>query len=370
MTESTYQTRQEKANTTNVTKSSEGKSYPSRTIVHAKLEMTEPGDLDEQEADSVANTIASGGKISRKISNGGSSSGITVSQQMENQLSRLQGGGQAMPSGLRHMMESGFGQDFSHVRLHTDSQAADMSSSISARAFTHGNDIYFNRGQFSPNTSEGQRLVAHELTHVVQGSGKVGRFGPDDTILLQMQNKLNEKFVFVNDENYSQRFKRDGSYRTNNSGKRVIDCDIYVSEAIRELEEGSDFDISLIEEMDNLLHENKTKEIKGCKPRFFSNTYTYKPIVISRFHALLLIVARNSYYLFDNNDIIVMSKTDYPELNEDFYQLIADHIYKDWENSGIGEKPIIIDNKEYTKTDSEDRLKYRSLNYVFPARLE
>ncbi|MBR2261321.1 MAG: DUF4157 domain-containing protein [Paludibacteraceae bacterium] len=150
-------------------------SYPSRTVVHAKLEMTEPGDHDEQEADAVANTIAAGGKISRKFSGGSGSSGITVSNQMESQLNHLQGGGQAMPTGLRSMMESGFGQDFSHVRLHTDSEAASMSSSIHAKAFTHGNDIYFNQGQFSPNTTEGQKLMAHELTHVVQGSGKVGR---------------------------------------------------------------------------------------------------------------------------------------------------------------------------------------------------
>ena len=149
-------------------------SFPSRTIVHAKLEMTEPGDHDEQEADAVANDIVSGGKIRRKISNGGGS-GISVSPQVESLIAQLQGGGHAMPEGLRNMMGNGFGHDFSQVRLHTDSQAAEMSSSISARAFTHGNDIYFNRGQFSPNTAEGQRLVAHELTHVVQGTGKVGR---------------------------------------------------------------------------------------------------------------------------------------------------------------------------------------------------
>jgi len=150
-------------------------SYPSRTVVHAKLEMTEPGDHDEQEADAVANTIAAGGKISRKISGGSGYSGVTVSNQMESQLNHLQGGGQAMPTGLRSMMESGFGQDFSHVRLHTDSAAASLSSSIHAKAFTHGNDIYFNQGQFSPNTTEGQKLMAHELTHVVQGSGKIGK---------------------------------------------------------------------------------------------------------------------------------------------------------------------------------------------------
>lgn len=151
-------------------------SYPSRTIVHAKLEMTEPGDHDEQEADAVANTVVNGGKISRKIFNGGnSSSGIAVSPQMESQLSQLQGSGRQMPQGLRNMMESGFGRDFSQVRLHTDSEAVSLSSSIHAKAFTHGNDIYFNQGQFSPSTSEGQKLMAHELTHVVQGGGKVGR---------------------------------------------------------------------------------------------------------------------------------------------------------------------------------------------------
>lgn len=172
--------------------------YPSSTIVHAKLEMTEPGDHDEQEADTMANTIVSGGKISRKISSGGGgSSGIAVSQQMESQLLQLQGGGRQMPQGLLNMMESGFGQDFSQVRLHTDSEAATMSSSINAKAFTHGNDIYFNRGQFSPETTEGQRLVAHELTHVVQGTGKVGRWE-------NPQLKYEEYLAKTLEGNYSQ----------------------------------------------------------------------------------------------------------------------------------------------------------------------
>ena len=96
-------------------------SYPSRTIVHAKLEMTGPGDHDESEADTVADDIVSGGKIRRQISNGGGR-GIAVSPQMERQIAQLQGGGHAMPDGLRNMMENGFGRDFSQVRLHTDSQ--------------------------------------------------------------------------------------------------------------------------------------------------------------------------------------------------------------------------------------------------------
>lgn len=182
----------EQATKTNETKQSKNRKnadaskagLPSRTLVHAKLEMTTPGDADEREADLMARDIISGGKIRRQVSNGFSGgSGVAIPSQMEGQLSQLQGGGHAMPDGLRSMMESGFGRDFSQVRLHTDTQAADLSSSIHAKAFTHGNDIYFNRGQFSPTSTDGQRLVAHELTHVAQGSGKVGRYGGGEEIL-------------------------------------------------------------------------------------------------------------------------------------------------------------------------------------------
>ena len=159
-------------------------SYLSRTIVHPKLEMTEPGDSDELEADAVANDVMEG-KVSRQISGGGAGGGLAVSTHLESRLNARQGGGQVLPEGLRNMMERGFNRDFSQVRLHTDSEAADMSGSISAKAFTHGNDIYFNRGQFSPNTTTGQRLVAHELAHVAQGGRTVARdpsgptIGPD-----------------------------------------------------------------------------------------------------------------------------------------------------------------------------------------------
>ena len=148
---------------------------PSRTVVHAKLEMTNPDSQEEVEADAVANEIVQGGKIARSILSGSADGGMAVSSQMEGRLNSLQGCGQVMPDGLRNMMERGFNRDFSQVCLHTDSEAASLSSSIHAKAFTHGNDIYFNQGQFAPNTSEGQKLMAHELTHVVQGGGKVGR---------------------------------------------------------------------------------------------------------------------------------------------------------------------------------------------------
>ena len=99
MTTTLQQQEQAQKATRTSPQSQSAKSYPSRTIVHAKLEMTEPGDHDEQEADAVANTIVSGGKIAREISGGGGSSGIAVSQQMESQLAHLQGSGRQMPEG-------------------------------------------------------------------------------------------------------------------------------------------------------------------------------------------------------------------------------------------------------------------------------
>ncbi len=152
-----------------------GISSPSRTIIHAKLEMGQAEDRDEIEADIAANDVVNNGVLRRKISAGHESSGIEISSQMEGTLNSLAGGGHIMPNGLRNIMEHGFNHDFSHVKLHTDNSAAELSENIHAKAFTLGNDIYFNRGQFNPHSSDGQKLVAHELAHVVQRSSKIKR---------------------------------------------------------------------------------------------------------------------------------------------------------------------------------------------------
>lgn len=80
-------------------------------------------------------------------------------------------GSQPLPETDRSFMERKFGSDFSGVRVHTDSDAVKMSSELNAQAFTHGRDIYFGAGRYSPSTSSGKRLLAHELTHVVQQTG-------------------------------------------------------------------------------------------------------------------------------------------------------------------------------------------------------
>ena len=77
--------------------------------------------------------------------------------------------GNALPSSVRKPMESKLGADLSSVRVHTGGDSAKAATGYGARAFTVGSDIHFNSGQFQPGTKEGDRLLAHELTHVVQG---------------------------------------------------------------------------------------------------------------------------------------------------------------------------------------------------------
>ncbi|MDN3670810.1 DUF4157 domain-containing protein [Echinicola jeungdonensis] len=97
--------------------------------------------------------------------NGGDENQVSPSLEQNIQQSS---GGQHMDSEVKGNMESGFGADFSGVNIHTDSNAVKMNQEIGAKAFTHGNDIYFNEGQYQPNTSSGQHLLAHELTHTIQ----------------------------------------------------------------------------------------------------------------------------------------------------------------------------------------------------------
>lgn len=100
-----------------------------------------------------------------------SNGGIADMEGLETQLSNSKGGGSPLSDEAQSFMSPRFGTDFSGVRVHTDSSAVQMNQSIQAQAFTHGQDIYFNSGKYSPDTNEGKSLLAHELTHVVQQRG-------------------------------------------------------------------------------------------------------------------------------------------------------------------------------------------------------
>ncbi len=104
----------------------------------------------------------------------------TASPSIESRLNQSKGKGKQMDGGIKSEMESGFGNDFSKVNIHTDENAAQMSQDLGAQAFAHGNDVYFNKGKYNPESSKGKHLLAHELTHTIQQSGTVQK-KPDNT---------------------------------------------------------------------------------------------------------------------------------------------------------------------------------------------
>jgi hypothetical protein len=97
-----------------------------------------------------------------------------VTPDLESYVDASRGAGQPLPSATRALYEPRFGSDFSAVRVHTGSRAAQAAAAIQAHAFTTGADIYFGPGLFQPGTPAGDRLLTHELTHVVQQTGTGG----------------------------------------------------------------------------------------------------------------------------------------------------------------------------------------------------
>ncbi|MBI9048811.1 MAG: DUF4157 domain-containing protein [Anaerolineaceae bacterium] len=83
----------------------------------------------------------------------------------------LRSPGKPLAAGVRSSMEPQFGYDFSKVRIHADGKAAESAEAVNALAYTVGHDVVFAAEQYAPHTSQGKRLLAHELTHVVQQSG-------------------------------------------------------------------------------------------------------------------------------------------------------------------------------------------------------
>ena len=95
-------------------------------------------------------------------------SNMSVSSSFASSLNASKGNGSPLPQVTKSFMENAFSADFSGVKIHTGTQASEMSKGINAKAFTYRNDIYFNSGQFSPNADSGKYLLAHELTHTIQ----------------------------------------------------------------------------------------------------------------------------------------------------------------------------------------------------------
>ena len=129
----------------------------------------------------------------------------TATPALATQLNSTKGSGKSLAPDVNASMSNAFGTDFSHVRVHTDTRATQMNQDLHAKAFTHGSDIYFNQGQYAPTSSQGKKLLAHELTHVVQ------------------QRNINNNSDPINKHSHSFLQKKDADNDNSPSENRTID---------------------------------------------------------------------------------------------------------------------------------------------------
>jgi len=147
--------------------------------IRAKLKFSAPGDADEHEADRAADAYLGARRPAKGACCSACGSATPTVHRKAIGAPRVPSTRVSLPSGsgtplgreTRRDYESFFGVDLSAVRVHTADEAAAMSDRIGARAFTIGSNIAFAPGEFAPQTASGKKLLAHELTHVVQQSG-------------------------------------------------------------------------------------------------------------------------------------------------------------------------------------------------------
>jgi hypothetical protein len=129
-------------------------------------------DPAEREADRIADRAV--GRLPMPVSAHGGDrpavglDGGAVDAGITGQIQSRRGGGRALDPPIRAEMEGAMGADLGGVRIHTDDKAAELSRSVSARAFTIGRDVFFGNGSYQPDTGAGRRLLAHELAHTIQ----------------------------------------------------------------------------------------------------------------------------------------------------------------------------------------------------------
>jgi hypothetical protein len=148
-------------------------------FLQPKLAISRPGDPAEVEADRVADQVMRMREpvVQRQCAACEEEEAVTVSRKAQGAIgsdapasvgSVIGSPGQPLASSARAFFEPRFGQDLRHVRVHTDREAQQSARDVNALAYTVGSHVVFGTGRYAPGTSDGQRLLAHELTHVVQ----------------------------------------------------------------------------------------------------------------------------------------------------------------------------------------------------------
>ncbi|MBS1510472.1 MAG: DUF4157 domain-containing protein [Bacteroidetes bacterium] len=159
-----------------------------KTTIQFKLKVGAADDPLEHEADNMADLVMrmpGDNFIQRKcrhceeeelqqkssspfIQKQGGYSSTAAPDNIASQVNAAKGTGSTIDESTKSFMQNRFNTDFSEVKIHTGSDAAQMNRQLNAKAFTVGNDIYFNEGEYNTSSTDGKHLLAHELTHTLQ----------------------------------------------------------------------------------------------------------------------------------------------------------------------------------------------------------
>jgi|GEM_PF-2384270 len=139
--------------------------------VQTRAEEEEPVQAASEEEEPLQATTEEDNLQAKEDSSAKGSMRQRQANEIENTLFQEKGKGSAMAPDIKEFMEKKFSSDFSKVRIHTDQKAQLMNKKIRAKAFAHGFDIFFNSGQYQPETKAGRHLLGHELTHTIQQKG-------------------------------------------------------------------------------------------------------------------------------------------------------------------------------------------------------
>lgn len=169
--------------------------------IQPKLKIGQPNDKYEREADTnevlirkisnedtIQSSESSEERVQRKCSSceqdtlqrKADTNVPEITPDFSDTLKSTKGKGEPLSMTTRESMGKKLNADFSNVRVHTGTEAQSLTESIQAKAFTHGSDIYFNKGYYDDTTSKGKGFLAHELTHTIQQGASIQRKTEED----------------------------------------------------------------------------------------------------------------------------------------------------------------------------------------------
>lgn len=198
--------------------------------------------------------------------------GVAISEEKDHEITQsiTNSKGEKMPKNLQSQMENTFNYDFDHVKIHDNKNADFASKSIQAKAFTTGEDIYFKENKYKPDTTEGNHLLAHELTHVVQQNNGAKKHtlqrAKDDIptkltkkIIEQIEDRIRLLKKFGNAKKEAKALTKLSKYLQEHSEGKIEKIEI------EKLKDKLGFDLLEVKDKDKLWEISYDYESKGIK---------------------------------------------------------------------------------------------------------